>query len=137
MFGDHYPSINNAFYEDLYGKSLQDLSIEEDQRRYTVPFIIWANYDINEGYVERISANYLSTLLLEVANQPLTGYNKFLKSLYNKYPVINKNIYIDSNGEYNQIIEGNEPSEINDYEIIQYNNMFDNKKKQNVFFEPN
>ncbi|ALP91685.1 LTA synthase family protein [Clostridium butyricum] len=137
MFGDHYPSINNAFYEDIYGKSLQDLSIEEDQRRYTVPFIIWANYDINEGYIERISANYLSTLLLEVANQPLTGYNKFLKSLYNKYPVINKNIYIDSNGEYNQIIEGNEPSEINDYEIIQYNNMFDNKKKQNVFFEPN
>lgn len=45
------------------GKSLDKLSEEEQQSRYETPFIIWANYDIPEATVDKMSANYLSTLL--------------------------------------------------------------------------
>lgn len=49
MFGDHQANIETEFYEYLYGKSLNELDIDEIQKRYTTPFVIWANYDIEEG----------------------------------------------------------------------------------------
>lgn len=125
MFGDHLPNLNNAFYEDIYGKSLNDLTLEEIQRRYTVPFIIWANYDIQEKYLDKISTNYLSTVLLETANLPLTKYNEFLKNTYMEIPVVNANGCIDVQGNYHTFEELRDNELINNYRNIQYNNMFD------------
>ena len=53
MFGDHQPKIETEFYEELFGKSLDDLTVEEDQKRYITPFVIWANYDICLLYTSR------------------------------------------------------------------------------------
>ena len=69
MFGDHQPKLEDSFYELLYGKSLNSLSLKELQKKYTVPFIIWANYDIDaKSDVENVSANYLSSLMLQQTN---------------------------------------------------------------------
>ena len=38
MFGDHQPKLEDSFYELLYGKSLNSLSLKELQKKYTVPF---------------------------------------------------------------------------------------------------
>ncbi|MBS7176386.1 MAG: LTA synthase family protein, partial [Clostridiales bacterium] len=80
MFGDHQAKIEQEFYEDVLfgGKSISSLSLEENQQRYITPFVIWANYDIEEQYIEQISANYLSTLLLETAGLEMTPYNQYL-----------------------------------------------------------
>lgn len=37
MFGDHQPKIEDAFYEKLFGKSLEELDQEETERRYQTP----------------------------------------------------------------------------------------------------
>lgn len=132
MFGDHQPKLNNNFYEDMYGKSLENLTLEEIQRKYTVPFIIWANYDIEEKYLDKISANYLSTILLEVANLPLPQYNKFLKNEYIEMPVINANGYIDKQGNYYTLEKVKNNNLINNYKILQYNNMFDAEGNYNT-----
>lgn len=129
MFGDHQPKLNNTFYEDIFGKTSDNLTLEETQRKYTVPFIIWANYDIEERYLDKISANYLSTILLDIAKLPLPKYNEFLKNEYTEIPVINANGYIDKKGNYHTIEELNNNELINDYRILQYNNMFD---KENI-----
>ena len=69
MFGDHQPKLEDSFYELLYGKSLNSLSLKELQKKYTVPFIILANYDIDaKSDVENVSANYLSSLMLQQTN---------------------------------------------------------------------
>ena len=49
LFGDHQPAIEQEFLEELYGKKIEDLSLEEKQREYIMPFMIWANYDIEES----------------------------------------------------------------------------------------
>lgn len=134
MFGDHMPALDTRFYEDLYGKSLSDLSIEEMQRQYITPFILWANYDIDEKYIDKISANYLSTLLLNTINEQLTGYNKFLQDLCEKYPVINKNGYVDANNNFYSIDDFKGNNLINQYKLIQYNNVFDTANSNKSFF---
>ena len=135
MFGDHLPSVETAFYEELLGTSLDDLTTEQEQQRYTTPFIIWANYDIEEATVEKMSANYLSTLLLQVAGLELTDYNKFLAAMYQELPVINMVGYIDSEDNYYSLGEESELSSlINIYNRIQYNNLFDQEHKQNYLF---
>ncbi len=135
MFGDHLPSIENDFYEELLGTTLDNLSKEQEQLRYMTPFVIWANYDIPEADVEKMSANYLSTLLLQTAGLELTDYNKFLAALYQELPVINTVGHVDSENNYYSLGEESEHDDLlNVYERIQYNNLFDHTNKQNSLF---
>ena len=137
MFGDHQAKIEEEFYENVLfgGKSLSSLSLEENQQRYITPFLIWANYDIEEDYLEGISANYLSTLLLEVAGLETTPYNQYLSGLYQELPVINAVGYIDKDGNYYDYkTESEYTGLLEDYKILQYNNMFDKEQKQEEIF---
>jgi phosphoglycerol transferase MdoB-like AlkP superfamily enzyme len=137
MFGDHMPALDTRFYEELYKKPLNELSLEEIQKQYITPFVLWANYDIDEEYIDKISVNYLSTLLLNRINEPLTGYNKFLEETYKEFPVVNKNGYIDANGNYYTIEDLKDNKLINDYKLLQYNNIFNNKDAEKSFFTLN
>lgn len=92
MFGDHQPYVEDEFYEYLFEKS----GDTNNERKYITPFVLWANYDIETMKINDISANYLSTILLEVAGLNTTTYNTFLKQLYEEIPVITGNGYIDS-----------------------------------------
>lgn len=127
MFGDHQPSIETKFVEEIIGvDDLADLTPEQEQSRYCTPFYIWANYDIEEKTVERLSSNYLSSLVLDTAGIKLTKYNKYLLKLAETLPVINNAGYIDKDGNYYKWSDDSPYSEILDkYEKIQYNNIFD------------
>ena len=136
MFGDHQPSIEDEFIEEVMGKSLSSLTIEEEQRRHMTPFFIWANYDIEEEEIEMISANYLSSLVLKTAGVELTKYNEYLLALYETLPVINTVGYIDNEGNQYSWYENTKYTDLlKKYEYIQYNNVFDNKnRKEHLFF---
>ncbi len=136
MFGDHQPSIEVAFVEEVMGKSVSALTVEEEQKRHMTPFYIWANYDIEEKEIERLSANYLSSLVLKTAGAELTDYNKYLLELSKTLPVIDTVGYIDSKGNN---YSWNTTSEYTDilkkYEYIQHNNVFDKSdKKEDLFY---
>lgn len=135
MFGDHQPyDVVIQSILDLNNKTGEDETLEEEQARYTVPFAIWANYDIEEERIDYISANYLSTLLLEKAGLPLTGYQKFLTQLREVLPVITANIYIDADGNYYNSNDNPYTEQLQDYAILQYNNLFDEKNRVDSFF---
>ncbi len=136
MFGDHQPSIEEKCVEELLGKKISQLSTEENQKRYTTPFWIWANYDIEEAEIERMSANYLSSYLLEIAGLELSDYNKYLLQLYKTLPVINTAGYIDNDGNYYSWNDESKYSDlINQYKYVQHNNMFDkSNQKESLFY---
>ncbi len=127
MFGDHQPSVETEFIAEIMGvENLSSLTIEQEQSRYCTPFYIWANYDIEEQTIERLSSNYLSSLVLKTAGIKLTEYNKYLMNLASVLPVINNAGYIDSNGVYYKWSDASPYTSILDeYEKIQYNNIFD------------
>lgn len=99
LFGDHQGKLTTAFYEQLFGKSTDSLTMEETQREYVTPFMIWANYDIPEAENVMLSTNYLGVLTAKMANLPMTDYMKYLADLYEQVPVINTNGYITPDGK--------------------------------------
>ena len=67
FFGDHQPPLKNAFYEQLYGKPLDQRTTEEVLKQYATPFFLWTNYDIQEREDVVLSPNYLGVLTAKAA----------------------------------------------------------------------
>ncbi len=135
MFGDHQPSIETSFISEVMGKSVNSLTLEETQRRYVTPFIIWTNYKSESGYIEKMSANYLSTLVLQRAGLKTTAYNDYLSALYSELPVIDTTGYISSDGiYYSYDDESRYSGYLKDYEKIVYNHLFDASNRSNDLF---
>lgn len=137
FFGDHQPSLTTEFYPILNGKGTTNLSEEEMENLYKVPFFIWTNYDSPEETVEITSLNYLSTMTLERAGIDLPPYNQFLADLREQIPAINARGYYSLNNETYLAVEdasGREAEWLRRYEILQYNAMFDEKDRSNLFF---
>lgn len=136
FFGDHFPSVEAGFYEELNGGPLDTL--ESQMKEYMVPFFIWANYDIPEQEVEITSLNYLSRYLLEAAELPLSPYHEFLKDLEEEIPAINVlGYYSKSQGGYIPLSDARdeEAAWLSRYAKLQYNHLADAKNKSELFFK--
>lgn len=135
FFGDHQPKLEESFYTQI-GEPNKD-ALDERQKRYMVPFFVWANYDIDERYVECASLNYLSTYMYEAAGLPLPPYNQFLSDLEEKIPAINAYGFYSMESKCYLPFEqasGEEEAWLLLYEQLQYNNLFDKKDRSGVFF---
>lgn len=136
MFGDHQASIEEEFYAELFGKPLKDLSFEEKQERYVTPFIIWTNYDIEENDHVRMSTNYFGSYILSIAGLELTPYNQFLLELWREIPVIGYGGICDKDGiwyQWNEIPEYYVEL-LEEYKILQYNNVYDRSNRIEEIF---
>ena len=108
FFGDHQPNdaIANKILR-LNGISTANMSVEEAKRRYQVPYVIWANYDIKEEQDADTDISFLAAEVMEAARIPTTAYQKFLL-------------------DFKQNSESEEYQK--KYQIVQYYYMFDYKK---------
>ncbi|MCR5202324.1 MAG: sulfatase-like hydrolase/transferase [Lachnospiraceae bacterium] len=131
MFGDHFPKVEQLFYEDLLGKEESDWELEDIQKRYGTPYILWANYDIPESSDIVLSNNYLENMLLKEAGIELPLYNKFIEKLSKQVPAMNVNGYMDKEGKWHTY-DDNDDDELkklfNDYKLLQYGYYSDQDK---------
>lgn len=127
IFGDHLPNMNESWVQEVMGKSEKDLSLEELERKYAVPYMIWSNYDLPDGQREMdTSPNYLGALLLKYAGVQGTDYTDYLLKMSEIIPVMNAFGYRTSDGVWHSYEERTEVSEwIDNYRILQYNALFD------------
>lgn len=135
FYGDHFPKVETEFYEELHGGGFDTL--EEQIQQYKIPFVIWANYDIAEQFVECTSINYLSRYLMETAGFELSPYHQYLKEAEEVIPAMNSLGYYSI--EKNKFVtfdeaEGEEAAWLEKHSVLQYNNMFDPKHRNNLFF---
>ena len=109
FFGDHQPS--DAVVKPILtanGISTSNMSVEEAQRRYVVPYVIWANYDIEEETGADTDISFLAAEMLERADLPTTAYQNFLLEL-------------EKNPESEELLE--------QYQILQYYFLFEEQDK--------
>lgn len=135
FFGDHLPNLENAFYEEIHGGAYRTLP--EQMLQYTVPFVLWANYDIPEKTVECTSLNYLGTHLLEAAGLALPPYYQFLKDMEKAVPAVSAmGYYSPARGTYLTLdeAEGEEAAWLEKYALLQYNSIFDKSGRSEHFF---
>ena len=105
FFGDHQPS--DSVVRPILksnGVSTSDTSVEQAQLRYIVPYVIWANYDIEEETGADTDISYLAANVMEKANLPMSAYQKFLLDM-------------EANGVTEEYLEK--------YQMLQYYFMFD------------
>lgn len=134
MFGDHFPGFSDGFYDTLL--QWDEIDMEINQRIYQTPYVIWTNYEQEASSDNIMSANYFGSHILQLAGVNLTLYNKFLLNLKESLPVIGMGAVRDKEGEWYSLEDlPEEYSEmLNDYRILQYNNVIDRKNRyENVF----
>ena len=127
MFGDHQPSDYVAGpITKMTGKSTEEMSLSEQQNRYIVPFVIWANYDLEGKKYDGISANYLSGILSQAAGLPLSPYQAYLAELSQTLPIITGNVIADQKGNFYPVkYPGEYKQLLHEYAVLQYNHLFD------------
>lgn len=139
MFGDHHPSIEVEFYETLLGREQRDWRLEDIQKRYATPFVVWANYEIEEGQDVVLSNNYLMNLILKESGLELPLYYQYIEKVSGKIPAMNVNGYLDYDGVWHKYDDGGNgevDALIDDYKILQYGYYSDgDKKKMAKLFE--
>ena len=137
FFGDHEPGLSNEVYSKILGKNVEKLSAEENMNLYKTPFLIWANYDIEEQENVNISMNSLSTLMLESTGMKLSPFNQFLLDIHKQIPVLTTNGYFGEDGSYYSLKDESSPyyESLRKYQILQYNDLFDKKKRIENFFD--
>ncbi len=134
MFGDHQPRFEDSVYETIWENSSYS-EAEKEIRKHMVPFVIWANYDIEEKEIPLTSINYLSPMIFETAGIELSPYYEYLLELQKKYPSISALGCMDSEGNfYSRGDEMDQLSEIQTYRMVQYNYFHDENNRNEKFF---
>lgn len=133
FFGDHQPAIEQEFYKELAGtKTSEQLQMD----MHTVPFFVWANYDIEEQVVDCTSVNYLTNYIYDVAQIPKPGYNRFLEKLQENIPVFSTNkVYSQSEKQYVEYTEisADEEKLMQQYNYLVYNAVYDVDDRSKMF----
>ncbi len=140
MFGDHQPNVEQNYVRELLGvSSVLNLNPQQTQQQYVTPFYIWANYDIEEREIERLSVNYLSTYMMQVAGVEMPTYNRYLLALSETLPVINNVGHIDAEGNYYMVGDNSSPylDLLDGYEKVIYNLVFDEEGRKSEYYAVN
>ncbi len=132
FFGDHQPSDYGArgVLNQMDGES----TFEDQMNRYQVPFVIWANYDIEEKQYERLSINYLSTIMMDALDLPMTDYQKYLLNLSEQLPVVTAIGCIDAEGNHYRVKDDAVQDLLHPYSIVQYNHLFGKEDRVDEIF---
>ena len=137
LTGDHQPRIYDESMDSITNGEWKSWSDEEMMRRYAVPFVIWANYDIDKKTIEKTSMNYLQTILMETIDGELTGFQKFQQDVMKEVPVLTSNGYWGADGKFYNVEDKTSPyyELLQEYAILQYNDLSDYKNRAEEFFE--
>lgn len=138
FFGDHQPNDTVASSVlTANGMDYNNLSSEELKLRYQVPYVIWANYDIDEAAGKDTSVNYLAANVLKAAGVPTNDYQSFLLKLQEEYPIISAvrtdktaDKTLDKASNKSDKATGSKKKQadsdmLNDYKLLQYYRLFD------------
>lgn len=135
FFGDHQPGFADWLYETAYGVGVNDNGLEGVQERFTVPYLVWANYDLDgaaaepqaesEGEATVTSLNYLGAQTLRCAGVPISDYQQFLLAVREEIPAINMNGYLVADGTWHWFSDETDARDaLSAYSWVQYANLF-------------
>lgn len=139
FFGDHQAALNSDFEEKLLQLGVQpdDTELSLQEKYYTVPYVIWANYDVprmGNSFISQTSTNYLGVLVQYYAGMQLCPFAAYLLTLRESIPVINSVGYKGADGVWYSLDEPSPYSEmIEQYKCVQYNGMFDTENNRSMF----
>ena len=121
MYGDHQPNITPTYFAPYLDSS-------DPSSQYQTPFVLWANFDIEESSEIRMSANYITPYLMNTLSQtdyalPQSSYYQFLSKVQSEIPILTTWGHYDASYTYSEKAPASELYQ--QYKYIQYNNVVD------------
>lgn len=135
FFGDHQPNLTEGFKESILGSDFS--SLEDIQKQYTTKYFIWANFDVPTAYwnTELASVNYLAARVLYYAGLPVTNYMNFLLEMSTEISAINSMGYMAKDGTWYSLDDKSKYQELlYQYELLQYNSLFDDARTPEFYY---
>ena len=123
FFGDHQPT--DSVVRDIWklnGVDPDDLTEEQECLRYQVPFVVWANYDIEEQTGVMTSANFLGAQVFDWCNIPMSGYQEYLLELSQEYSAITARTAVNKKGKFVDFSDIEDA--LKEYNMLQYYRLF-------------
>ena len=128
MFGDHQPSVETEFYEQLYGMRWTEIPGEQKIQSFKTPYMIWTNYDRETTETGDMSAFMLGSQVLEEAGMAQTGLFAAANLLMENYDAVHAMGILDKQGNF---YDGREQgihdqfSDIRAFHVLQYYEIFE------------
>ena len=130
FFGDHQPELGSDFSQAVLDES-------DPFAQYTTPYLIWANYPLEEDQLpengSRIGIAALNPLVARAAGFPLTGWQKFLLEFYTQTPVMAQMGGTNAAGEYLTMEQLKQQPLADEYQILQYAMLFAEEQKTGLW----
>jgi len=105
FFGDHLPMLgdNYSLYRELgyIGKETPE-ELQDDLRLYSVPYVLWANYDLDEEELPLKNATSLPLLILEQAGMEKPLHLQVVEEIHQRAPLIQNTGYTDGTGMFHE-----------------------------------
>ena len=135
MYGDHQPSFDQDALDVL-----EKHKTGSELYKYIVPYVIWANFDIEEsdtlgdrehrGVQNTLSTNYFASTVFDLAGIGLSDYDRYLLDLHKRIPAITAAGIWDDKGNYYDSPESSPyAAELASYRMVQYNLLFDDRHR--------
>lgn len=125
MFGDHGPSdsVVRPIWK-IAGRDPGNLTEDDVERRYLVPYVIWANYDIAGTTGRDSSANFLGNIVLDAAGAGRYPYRSFIDKVMDRYEVFSAIRAVGSDGSMVSDKALESDPLILEYKKLQYHELF-------------
>ena len=138
LFGDHQPSVEDEFFDDISGVPSGDVPDSQRLMWYQTPFIIWTNYETKAEDKGEMGAIYLSAEVLKRAGLRMTPFQEFLLTMEDTFPVVHPLGCYNKAGSYytwTSLEQAGSPYEelIRNYEYLVYNQIFERKKYTDMY----
>lgn len=101
FFGDHHPSISNAFNDAFFP---DEDELTHMARVHQTEYIVWANYDVagcaQDSPVEDVGSGYLGTMALDLIGAPLDDFQKAQIAAHRRLPIVSGLGYKGTDGRW-------------------------------------
>ncbi|OBZ92344.1 cation tolerance protein CutA [Pararhizobium polonicum] len=140
LFGDHLPPLNTVYPNTGFMNSLtasRKGSLEQMKAQHETPLVVWSNKTGPVKDIGTISPAFLSYQILKQGGFEHPYYTGFLGNIFDKYPVIDRYMLIDTDGKDTPAWGRKKtiPSLIRDYRFLQHDMMFGKRYGTDRFFQ--
>ena len=114
-------------YTERYTDTSNKVAVRECN--YTVPYLMWANYDVDWETQDMISLNYLSAVLKQNAGLPADKWDAFRLEAMQTYPAVNSYGALSADGSFIPLKEALQSDVMKKYHDLEYYRIFDENVK--------
>lgn len=127
VFGDHQPYLDEAFYEEMFGKRWSEVSPAQKLNAFVTQYLIWSNYDRELPESGTQSAFMLGNEVLREAGIAPEGFREKLEELKTEFEAVHAMGTLKRQGEFTEAGTWRELDEeplLHEFHILQYERMF-------------